>query len=88
MKYVYLLFFLCGVLSAQVQLGVDRFFQEEIHQIRGKRVGLITNQTGVSSSLQSTIDLLRASDKVKFVALFSPEHGIDGVAYAGRRCAQ
>ncbi|MBS0615031.1 MAG: DUF1343 domain-containing protein [Verrucomicrobia bacterium] len=83
MKYL-LLFLLYSSLWAKVELGVDRFFQTEVHELRGMRVGLITNQTGVTSTLHSTIDLLKASAKeFKFVALFAPEHGLEGIAYAG-----
>ena len=80
--------FLLSTLQAKVELGVDRFFPTEVHQLRGMRVGLITNQTGVSASLHSTIDLLRAAAKeFKLVALFAPEHGIEGVSYAGEEVA-
>ena len=49
---------------------------------RGKRVGLITNQTGVDSAGRRTIDLLAHARGVRLVALFSPEHGISGKADA------
>ena len=48
----------------------------------GKRVGLITNQTGVDSQGRRTIDVLAHAPGVKLVALFSPEHGIAGSADA------
>lgn len=83
MRYLFFLLF-STTLLAKVQPGVDRFFQTEVHQLRGMRVGLITNQTGVNSNLHSTIDLLKSAAKeFKFVALFAPEHGIEGIAYAG-----
>jgi uncharacterized protein YbbC (DUF1343 family) len=46
--------------------------------LAGKRVGLITNQTGIDRNGRSTIDLLAHAPGVKMVALFSPEHGIRG----------
>src|SRR5262249_46044888 len=47
-------------------------------RLRGKRVGLVTNQTGLSARGESTIDLLARAPGVTLVALFSPEHGIRG----------
>ena len=68
----------------KVELGVDLFFKENrLSQIRGKRVGLITNQTGVDSKMRPTIDLfLENAIDYKLAALFAPEHGINGAAYA------
>lgn len=68
----------------KIMLGVDCFFKEaKIAQWKGKRVGLITNHTGVNSELASTIDLfLENKYEVKLAALFSPEHGLYGQAYA------
>ena len=51
--------------------------------VKGKRVGLITNPTGVDSNLVSTIDLLHENPEVELVKLFAPEHGIRGDIYAG-----
>jgi uncharacterized protein YbbC (DUF1343 family)/CubicO group peptidase (beta-lactamase class C family) len=71
---------LSGVLerSDRTQTGIDVLESENFGPLRGKRVGLITNQTGVDASGRRTIDLLRDADGVKLVALFSPEHGIAG----------
>lgn len=63
-----------------VRLGIDNIDQYQ-HLFTGKRVGLITNQTGVNSQLQSTIDVLY--EKTDLIALFSPEHGLRGNAEAG-----
>jgi uncharacterized protein YbbC (DUF1343 family) len=51
--------------------------------IRGKRVGLITNPSGVDSKLRSTVDLLHQHPDVQLVALYGPEHGVRGDVYAG-----
>ena len=51
---------------------------EKFAPLRGKRVGLITNQTGVDSQGRRTIDVLAHAPGVKLVALFSPEHGVGG----------
>jgi uncharacterized protein YbbC (DUF1343 family) len=66
---------------ASVQLGVDVFFSEgRFEELKGKRVGLVTNHTGVNGEMRSTIDLF--IEKTKLVALFAPEHGLNGEAYA------
>src|SRR5579863_8124369 len=58
--------------------GIDALEEENFAPLRGKRVGLITNQTGVDSRGRRTADLLEQAPGVKLVALFSPEHGIAG----------
>ena len=59
--------------------GIDALARDGFVLLRGRRIGLITNQTGRSREGQSTIDLLKAAPGVTLVALFSPEHGIRGV---------
>lgn len=63
-----------------VKLGIDNI-DEYMHLFAGKRVGLITNQTGVNSRLHSSIDVLY--EKTNLVALYSPEHGLRGHVEAG-----
>lgn len=86
MIFIWLLALPGAVESAQVQLGVDRLFSTEYRAVlRGKRIGLITNQTGVNSKLQSTITLFKShakSDGFTLKALFAPEHGLMGHQYA------
>jgi uncharacterized protein YbbC (DUF1343 family) len=65
-------------LSAQTLTGIDVLEAEKFASLAGKRVGLITNQTGIDRQGHSTIDLLAHAPGVKLVALFSPEHGIRG----------
>jgi uncharacterized protein YbbC (DUF1343 family) len=60
--------------------GIDVLELENFAPLKGKRVGLITNQTGVDSQGRRTVDVLRAAAGVKLVVLFSPEHGIAGRA--------
>jgi uncharacterized protein YbbC (DUF1343 family) len=62
-----------------VLTGIDVLVRDGFKQLRGKRVGLVTNHTGRSRDGKATIDLLNAAPDVKLVALFSPEHGIRGV---------
>jgi uncharacterized protein YbbC (DUF1343 family) len=66
-----------------VKLGVEVLFAKHFDLIRGKRVGLITNPTGVDSQLDSIIKLFRSHPDVKLVALYGPEHGVRGNAQAG-----
>lgn len=67
---------------ANIRLGIDRI-EEFLHLFEGKRVGLITNPTGVDSRLRSTIDIL--FEKTNLVALYSPEHGVRGDIQAGEK---
>jgi uncharacterized protein YbbC (DUF1343 family) len=80
---VALTFFLCAKARA-VELGIDVLQREGFGILRGKRVGLVTNQTGVSSSGVKTRVILKNAPGVNLVALFTPEHGLDGTEGAGR----
>jgi len=64
----------------RVQPGLDVLEAEKFAPLKGKRVGLITNHTGVDSQGKTTIELLAHAPGVQLVALFSPEHGIAGHA--------
>ena len=66
-----------------IKLGIEILFEKCLHLIRGKRVGLITNPTGVNTKCESIIEIFRAHPEVKLVALFGPEHGVRGNAQAG-----
>lgn len=70
---------------AAVSPGVEQFLADVPAAVRGKRVGLITNHTGVDARGVSTIDRVFASRQVKLVALFGPEHGIRGTAADGAK---
>ncbi len=69
--------------QAQVRLGVDVLLSDSLHFVVGRRVGLITNHTGLDGSGTATIDRLDEHPDVELVVLFSPEHGIRGVVEAG-----
>ncbi|MFW6148404.1 MAG: DUF1343 domain-containing protein [Atribacterota bacterium] len=68
-----------------VKLGNEILLDDYYHLIDGKNVGLITNQTGVDSRGVSFIDKLLATKGVRLIALYAPEHGLDGTARAGAR---
>jgi uncharacterized protein YbbC (DUF1343 family) len=67
----------------KVKLGIDVLKDSNFKILDGKRVGLITNPTGVDSKLNSTIDILFSSKNFKLTALFGPEHGVRGDFAAG-----
>jgi uncharacterized protein YbbC (DUF1343 family) len=71
-----------GVAQSPVRPGVEVFVDNPPAEVLGRRIGLITNQSGMDRRQRSTIDLIRAMPGVTLVALFSPEHGIRGVAEA------
>lgn len=58
--------------------GIDVLVAEDYAPLRGMRIGLITNQSGIDRAGNPTIDLLRSAPGVTLVSLFSPEHGIRG----------
>lgn len=63
---------------AEVLNGIDVLKRQQFAPLRGLRVGLISNHTGVDRERRSTVALLRAAPEVKLAALFSPEHGFRG----------
>lgn len=69
--------------NEKLLLGIDVLEENNFDILKNKKVGLITNQTGVNGNLKSTIDILFESNNVKLVALFSPEHGIRGEIEGG-----
>src|SRR5712692_10148936 len=66
--------------DARVLTGLDVLERDGFKQLKGMRIGLVTNQTGRDRAGRSTIDVLFKASNVKLVALFSPEHGIRGLA--------
>jgi uncharacterized protein YbbC (DUF1343 family) len=64
--------------------GIEVLLQSPDALLRGKRIGLVTNPTGVDRQLVSDIDLLAKSRQWHLVALFGPEHGVRGQAQAGQ----
>jgi uncharacterized protein YbbC (DUF1343 family) len=68
--------------QGKVKPGITVLLDDSLEMLRGKRIGLLTNQTGINEKRESDIDLLRGPKAkradVKLVMLFSPEHGIRG----------
>ncbi|HEV7768763.1 MAG TPA: DUF1343 domain-containing protein, partial [Thermoanaerobaculia bacterium] len=69
--------------AAAVRPGIETFLANIPPALRGKRVGLITNQSGIDRARVSDIDLIAQHKDLKLVALLAPEHGIREMAEAG-----
>lgn len=74
----------CAATSV-VRPGIETFLDDVPAALRGKRVGLITNQTAVDRSRTTDIDRIARNSDLKLVAIFAPEHGVRGTAPAGER---
>jgi len=66
-----------------VKLGIDVLLESRRRLLHGKRVGLITNPTGLTWDLRHTIDVFAEAGDLNLVALYGPEHGVRGDAQAG-----
>jgi uncharacterized protein YbbC (DUF1343 family) len=66
-----------------MKLGLDVFLEKHVPSYRGQRIGLVTNISGVNSSLAPTIDLFHEHPDIRLTALYGPEHGIRGDAKEG-----
>lgn len=69
--------------EVRVKTGIEVLRDRGFEGLVGKRVGLVTNPSGVDSKLRSTIDILYNAPGVNLVALYGPEHGVRGDVYAG-----
>lgn len=69
--------------QAQVRPGIEVLRDRGFDILKGKRVGLVTNPSGIDRNLKSTIDIL--NENVNLVALFAPEHGVRGDIWAGAK---
>jgi uncharacterized protein YbbC (DUF1343 family) len=63
-----------------VRVGIDVLERDGFPPLKGRKIGLITNQTGIDHAGRSTVDVLRGAEGVTLVALFTPEHGLRGAA--------
>lgn len=66
-----------------VKTGIEVLRDRGFEGLQGRRVGLVTNPSGVDRHLNSTIDILYNAQGVELVALYGPEHGVRGDVYAG-----
>lgn len=67
----------------KIKTGIEVLKEQNFKCLEGKRVGLITNPTGVDNHMKSTIDILHEAPNVNLVALYGPEHGVRGDVHAG-----
>jgi uncharacterized protein YbbC (DUF1343 family) len=67
-----------GSVAAQVKTGLDVLVEDNFRPLAGKRVGLLTNQTGIDKNGRRNIDLFAHAPNVKLTAIFSFEHGLSG----------
>ncbi len=66
--------------NEKVQTGIDVLARENFNSLKGLRVGLVTNHSGIDSTGKRTVDLLHKAKGIKLAAIFSPEHGFSGKA--------
>ncbi len=71
-------FLSCQVEERKVKVGLDVLREKHMALLEGKRVGIITNQTGIASSGEHIVDILSKFPRIEISALFAPEHGIRG----------
>lgn len=96
-RFFSLLFFVITLISAscfaqtapkpRVMLGIDVLEEMNFKPLQGRKVGLLTHPAGVNRYGKSTIDILNEAPEVNLVALYGPEHGIDGKAKANEYVA-
>ena len=81
-------FFVVQVVEAMIQPrvkpGIDVLRDHQFDLLKGKRVGLVTNPTGITADLETTVDVLANAPGVQLVALYGPEHGVRGDNDAGK----
>jgi uncharacterized protein YbbC (DUF1343 family) len=71
------------LLPAAIRLGDDVFANDAWHELRGQNVAVVTNQTGVTSTLETIVDVIHANPRIALRAIYSPEHGLRGDRPAG-----
>ncbi|MFC1555695.1 exo-beta-N-acetylmuramidase NamZ domain-containing protein [candidate division KSB1 bacterium] len=82
--FVFTMFFslflllMCGQKQTRVMVGIEVLIEEQRHLLKNKRVGIITNQTGITSSGEHIVDVLSRLPDVEVTAIFAPEHGFRG----------
>ncbi len=65
------------------QTGFERLAADGYAQLSGRRIGVVTNPTGVTRDVRHIVDVMHADDRVDLIAVFGPEHGFRGTAQAG-----
>jgi uncharacterized protein YbbC (DUF1343 family) len=88
MKKYFIFLLLISIVSSlhaqKVSLGIDVLQRENFAILAGRKVGLITNQSGVNGRLELTLDIFKHAKNFKLTAVFSPEHGLKGLIGSGQ----
>lgn len=85
-KFIALALLLAGtVCFAQVKPGIEVLRDNGFKELQGKKIGLLTNPSGIDRNLRSTVDILFNAPGVELKCLFAPEHGVRGDIYAGAK---
>ena len=79
----FLAYVTCNAAQPVVKTGIEVLRDRGFAGLVGRKVGLVTNPSGVDRNLRSTIDILHSAPRVELVALYGPEHGVRGDMYAG-----
>ena len=82
-NYCILTVILSSLILSQVKPGIEVLAENHFAILKGKRVGLVTNPTGITSNFTSTVDVLASANDVHLAALYGPEHGVRGDVTAG-----
>jgi len=69
--------------TKKIKLGADIFLERHLNLVKSKKVGLITNPSGIDRYRRSLVDLFAQNSEIDLVALYGPEHGVRGNAQAG-----
>jgi len=69
--------------AAKVRLGDEVFIADGWRELRGRPIGVVTNQTGVTSELETIVDAIHRNPEIELRAIYSPEHGLRGDQPAG-----
>ncbi|HLL35465.1 MAG TPA: DUF1343 domain-containing protein [Streptomyces sp.] len=69
--------------SHRLRTGFERLVKDGYDILRGERVGIVTNPTGITRDARHIVDVMHADDRVNLTAVFGPEHGFRGTAQAG-----
>jgi uncharacterized protein YbbC (DUF1343 family) len=77
-RLAFFLLFACLSAGARVKTGLDVLIEQKFAPLQGKRVGIITNQTGMTEDGRRIIDVLARAPNIRLTAIFSPEHGLEG----------
>ncbi|MEV5320015.1 DUF1343 domain-containing protein [Streptomyces sp. NPDC052687] len=67
----------------RLRTGFERLVNDGYGILRGERVGIVTNPTGITRDARHVVDVMHADDRVNLTAVFGPEHGFRGTAQAG-----